>query len=120
MNDLFLQFVIGQTIVQTVLYFTLFRWLHVIIANNLNAKTALKTLAILSIAENIALTIAIVCITNSGALSGTANLLGSTVVGFIATVDAVYLISKKRLKDRNYIKQNQAVKRDVLDIIEGI
>lgn len=119
MNDLFMQFVIGQTIVQTVLYFTLFRWLHKIIANNFSSKTALKTLAILSIAENIALTIGIVCVTNSGALSGTANLLGSTVVGFIATVDSVYLIGSKKLKEKKYAKQTQRDEKDVLDMLQG-
>jgi hypothetical protein len=100
MKDLFLYFVISQVIVQLALYYP-FHELHKIVINNTsNTKTTLKVLSFASIVENLILTIIVLKITNSGALAGTANLLGSTIVGFIATGDNLLLAFKKYWRNR--------------------
>lgn len=94
-------FFIGQFIVQTVLYFTLIRWINKYLSG--------KALTIAMVIENLAISVLVLVFTSAGASAGMTNLMASVLLGFVMAVDYKILsykaVKQQKEEDAEYFLQ---------------
>ena len=97
MNGLFNDYLMAQIVIQFAFYITVRELLHKPIIKQLpNAHLVFKVFSIVGFLENIFISWAISHFwTNTGAMSGNANLLASVYLGFFSTIDSAFLAVQK-------------------------
>ena len=85
-------FLVGQFIVQTVLYFTIVRPF----INKPLSKYLPKSLPTAMVIENILISVAVMVFTSVGVSAGMTNLMASVLLGVIMTIDCRALMGSKK------------------------
>lgn len=93
-------FLIGQFIVQTMLYFTIARPINKFVVNHRP-----KDLKVFLVIENILISVLVMWFTSSGASAGMTNLMASVLLGVIMSIDYNILYNAKIKKDQEELDE---------------
>lgn len=95
-NDIILTFLVGQFIIQAVLYFTIVRPF----VNKPLSTFIPKALPTAMVIENLLISVVVVLFTSAGAAAGMTNLMASVLLGIVMAIDCKVLLGSKEQKQR--------------------
>ena len=95
-NDIILTFLVGQFIIQAVLYFTIVRPF----VNKPLSTFIPKALPTAMVIENLLISVVVVLFTSAGAAAGMSNLMASVLLGVVMTIDCKILLNNKQKQQK--------------------